>query len=480
MEEEWRAEDSGEESESSSDDSSDGEDEDWNDEMSSPPKKRQSSGKGRGKQSAQSSGVGRGRGRGRGRGGGRGGKTATPSSITTTKSTSKITTPSLQLFKCPTCSKEFSQAAEFEAHLREKYLKLQERHRELTKETEDLHHQLEEMNESDESHLKEQLEKAKTLDQELNSQLSSVEKALRDRQVAALMNITEEEIKEKLLKAMRIPAEDVSPTNTVIGRGTFSDVYVGLWRRIPVAVKSFKKGTVPLGKDAMQDAFLAWGGARHPNIAAINGFISSDNASPKIVMEILEGSLLEVMNSIRETGETLAFREQIELANGVVSGVHYLHSRTKNMIIHGNLWPANILITPFWNPKITDLGLSKYIKPSLESIPYQAPELRGENPSVPTKASDRFSIGIILCEVFSGCKPPEDATTVDFKQLTPEEIRKLCVNMTKKKTSERTHTSDALAVVKPLRQKKAYKDCAMPRRVTGRVRRENEEFFSSI
>jgi hypothetical protein len=55
MEEEWRAEDSGEESESSSDDSSDGEDEDWNDEMSSPPKKRQSSGKGRGKQSAQSS-----------------------------------------------------------------------------------------------------------------------------------------------------------------------------------------------------------------------------------------------------------------------------------------------------------------------------------------------------------------------------------------------------------------------------------------
>ena len=101
-------------------------------------------------------------------------------------------------------------------------LKLRERHKELTKETEDLHRQLEEMNESDESDLQEQLEKAQTLDKELKSELSRVEGALRDRQIAALMNITEEEMKEKLLKAMTIPAEDLVPTETVIGHGTFS------------------------------------------------------------------------------------------------------------------------------------------------------------------------------------------------------------------------------------------------------------------
>ena len=258
------------------------------------------------------------------------------------------------------------------------------------------------------------------------------------------------------------------------------DVSVGLWRRIPVAVKSFKDGVAPSGRDAMQDAFLAWGGARHPNIAAINGFLSSDSLSPKIIMEILEGSLLEVMNSIREIGASLAFREQVELASGIISGIHYLHSRPKDMIIHGNLWPANILITPFWNPKITDIGLSKYVKPSRESIPYRAPEVRGEKANEPTKASDRFSIGIMLYEVFTGCKPPEDTSTVDFDQVSHEEVRKMCLNMTKKKTNERSHTSDALATVKPLRQNEAYKECPPPRRVTGRVRRENEEFFASI
>lgn len=255
---------------------------------------------------------------------------------------------------------------------------------------------------------------------------------------------------------------------------------VGLWRRIPVAVKSFKDDVVPKGVDAMQDAFLGWGGARHPNMAAIYGFLSSETSSPKFIMEILEGSLLEVMGSIREIGASLAFREQVELASGIISGIHYLHSRSKNLIIHGNLWPANILITPFWNPKISDIGLAKYVKPSPQSKPYRAPELRGDKPDEPTKASDRYSTGAILYEVFSGSQPPEDTTTFQFNLVDHDEVRTMCVGLLKKKSTDRGNTADALATVKRLRQSEAYKECPPPRRVTGRVRRDNEEFFASI
>ena len=78
---------------------------------------------------------------GRGRGGGRTGKAtvvssnsgpkSTPNSALTRSTHSKSThskssrsksTPSKQPFVCPTCSKEFEQSAEFEAHLREKVI----------------------------------------------------------------------------------------------------------------------------------------------------------------------------------------------------------------------------------------------------------------------------------------------------------------------------------------------------------------------
>lgn len=230
----------------------------------------------------------------------------------------------------------------------------------------------------------------------------------------------------------------------------------------------------------MQDAFLEWGDARHPNVAAIYGFLSSDAHSPKIVMEILEGSLLEVMRSVQDIGASLAFREQVELASGILSGLHYLHNCKKVVVIHSNVWPANILITPFWNPKITDIGLAKYLKPSPASLPYRAPELCGDDAGEPTKSSDRFSAGAVLFEVFSGSEIPRDGRPVDYELVSCDDTRRVCNDLMKRNSNERIAVEKALAIAKSLRQSEAYKECPPPRRVTGRVRRENEEFFATI
>ena len=100
------------------------------------------------------------------------------------------------------------------------------------------------------------------------------------------------------------------------------------------------------------------------------------------------------------------------------------------MIIHRDLKPSNILITEDETPKLLDFGVAKLLDPALVDMTenftiganiltpgYASPEqLKNENI---TTASDVYSLGVLLYELFTGKRP------YDLKHKSLPEIMRI-------------------------------------------------------
>ena len=109
---------------------------------------------------------------------------------------------------------------------------------------------------------------------------------------------------------------------------------------------------------------------------------------------------------------------KMKLIFGICCALHYLHS---NGIIHYNLNSSTILIDNFGNPLISDFSFSdpnrfpNDIKPS--NLYFQPPEslLSSSNEEKITKASDIFSLGIIINSILRNRSPwDKDFSDNDF------------------------------------------------------------------
>jgi serine/threonine-protein kinase len=138
----------------------------------------------------------------------------------------------------------------------------------------------------------------------------------------------------------------------------------------------------------------------HPNIVSIYGIVEHENEF-YLLMEFLgDGSLTDVIRKREE----YSYRQLIDICYQVSKGLNYMH---RQKIVHRDLKPSNILFDGS-RPVITDFGFSysEEIK-GLSKIPprsgtpkYMSPEqTRGWEP---TPATDIFSFGIIMYEMFSG------------------------------------------------------------------------------
>lgn len=90
------------------------------------------------------------------------------------------------------------------------------------------------------------------------------------------------------------------------------------------------------------------------------------------------------------------------------SGIRFLHSSSP-AIVHGDLKGQNVLVDARFRAKVTDFGLSHKAnfanKLHVAGTPFWlAPELiRGETSNTPE--SDIYSLGVVLCEIFSRKEP---------------------------------------------------------------------------
>ena len=161
----------------------------------------------------------------------------------------------------------------------------------------------------------------------------------------------------------------------------------------------------------------------HPNIVSIYD-VGDENGLPYLVMEYVEGSNLKEI--IRRQG-ALAPSEAVNIGIQVCAALDHAHSKG---IIHRDIKPHNILVTPGGRVKVTDFGLARVLSvPSatmtqsgtvMGSVHYFSPEqAQGEEVD---HLSDLYSLGVVLYEAVSGHVPfqGDNPISVALKHLQEE------------------------------------------------------------
>jgi serine/threonine protein kinase/tetratricopeptide (TPR) repeat protein/TolB-like protein len=147
----------------------------------------------------------------------------------------------------------------------------------------------------------------------------------------------------------------------------------------------------------------------HPNIVKLLDGGSTDDGLPYLVMDYVEGVPIDEYCGSAQ----LSARSRLQLFLSVCATVRYAH---RNLVIHRDLKPGNILITKDGVPRLLDFGIAKLLNPEFLQTPlvtrtewrpmtleYASPEqVLGE---AVTEASDIYSLGVLLYELLTGRRP---------------------------------------------------------------------------
>ncbi|MFT3693091.1 MAG: serine/threonine-protein kinase [Kofleriaceae bacterium] len=216
----------------------------------------------------------------------------------------------------------------------------------------------------------------------------------------------------------------------LIGRGGMGEVWtadrVGADFAQRVAVKLLPGGNAAtIARFRRERRILAR--LDHPNIAKlIDGGVTE--GQPWLAMELVDGVPLTEWAK----GKTLD--QKLELFVQICDAVQFAH---RNLVVHRDLKPTNILVTASGTAKLLDFGIAKYLAPDetdrddltrTHAQPmtpeYASPEQLCDEPV--TIASDIWALGICLFELLSGERPyattnaSVDAAPVKVSRNHPE------------------------------------------------------------
>ena len=175
-----------------------------------------------------------------------------------------------------------------------------------------------------------------------------------------------------------------------------------------VAVKVLKGGSQAAAlARRFQRERQALAGLDHPNIARLIDGGTTEAGQPYYAMEYVAG--VPVTEFARAHG--LDLRARLNLFRGICDAVSSAH---RQLVIHGDIKPANILVSADGAPKLLDFGLARILQtastvstetPTLLLLTpgYASPEqVRGERL---TTATDIYSLGVVLYELLTGEGP---------------------------------------------------------------------------
>ena len=195
----------------------------------------------------------------------------------------------------------------------------------------------------------------------------------------------------------------------VIGRGGMGVVYLAERDDGEVSQRLAVKLLPPGAGDPLHERFLQerqiLASLAHPNIARMLDAGHLENGQPFLAMEYVEGRPIDAFAA------GLSARQKVSLFLKVCHAVAYLH---RNLVVHRDLKPGNILVTPDGEPKLLDFGIAKILDLSTDRTitslraltpDYASPEqISGAKIST---ASDIYSLGAVLYQLLTG-KPAHE------------------------------------------------------------------------
>ncbi len=251
-----------------------------------------------------------------------------------------------------------------------------------------------------------------------------------------------------------------------IGEGGMAEVYRGTDLRLgrEVAVKILRPQYASDQK--FLERFLqearAMASFSHPNIVNVYD-VGREGRRYYIVMEYVPGT--DLRHLIRQQAP-LSVQQALEIARQIAAGVGAAHRKG---IVHRDIKPGNVLITPSGEAKVADFGIARAMTDTQHltepgvvwgTTAYLSPEqIRGE-PATP--ASDVYAIGVVLFEMLTGRTPfqGEDRVAIALQHLhepppklnalnprVPPSVERLVERMLSKDPAERFANADDVANV---------------------------------
>ncbi|MBL0180007.1 MAG: protein kinase [Gemmatimonadetes bacterium] len=202
----------------------------------------------------------------------------------------------------------------------------------------------------------------------------------------------------------------------LLGRGGMGEVYEGVRDSADfhkrVAIKVLRPGSISadaVRRFEQERRILA--GLDHRNIATlIDGGMLPDGR-PFLVMELVEG--VRITDWCTQQG--LSVDARLVLFRQICGAVSHAH---RNLVVHRDIKPGNILVTPDGTVKLLDFGIAKVLDADTSggsdstatragaaglTPEYASPEqLTG---GVVTTATDVYALGLLLFEMLTGARP---------------------------------------------------------------------------
>ena len=194
----------------------------------------------------------------------------------------------------------------------------------------------------------------------------------------------------------------------------------------------------------------------HDGIANVYDY-GEDDGSAFLVMELVPG---ESLSSILEREKTLPEQQVISIIAQTALALDAAH---REGLVHRDIKPGNLLISPDGHVKITDFGIARSANQAsltqtgqvMGTVQYLAPEQATGKAA--TAAGDIYSLGIVAYEALAGKRPFKGDTQMaiamaqinDVPPPLPEHIdhrlTKLIMDCMAKKPDQRPHTALELA-----------------------------------
>jgi len=209
----------------------------------------------------------------------------------------------------------------------------------------------------------------------------------------------------------------------ILGQGGMGSVYRAVDENlgVDVAVKENLFTTDEYARQFRLEAVIL-ANLRHPNLPRVTDHFVIGDQGQYLVMDYIEGE--DLRQRMERTGNVTE-DEAILLGAAMCDALTYLHTR-KPPILHRDLKPGNVKITPDGHIFLVDFGLAKVLHGSQATTTgaramtpgYSPPEQYGTARTDPR--TDIYSLGATLYAALSGIIPEDGlARAMDNTQLTP-------------------------------------------------------------